>query len=778
MRKKFSKINVLFLVLVFLLTLCLSSVKVLAEEGEVKEYNTLEEYLEEKYTGMSKEDIEYFWVNSNEIIKDYTGLTQLTNLVNIDISSIATLGDIDFANFQDLESVFISKCELNGTLNFSNNLKLKSISISFDNVDLSNAVIDIKGLEKLNISCGFGFEHCTGFELEKFLLMENHDRLEIIENEDETGFITGTYRFEIFESIELYLQNHYPDTSRESIEYLGITGTVRDYTGLETLTNLKELSLHHNQNLNGIDFTDLPKLEKVWIDESKLNGILDFSNNTKIEELHIGLKGDLTNAIIDIKGMNQLKKFYYYYYNSIGFDLKKCILMDDYELLDSYTNEDENGMISGTSSFVIYDSIEEYLQDYYSETPREEIKEFTINNKVNDYTGLSTLINLTQLSISNNDNLDLIDFTDVPKLVDLDISNCKLNGTLDFTKNIELKNLRINLTGDLSKSVVNIRGMEWLENFSFCYYNATGFDLDTCILMDDKSILKYNKYEYEDAPTEESYSFFIEKYNNIDEYLDEYYSNVKKEDITYLSIYDYIIIKDYDGLSTLPNLTSLTLYDITNLNQVEFGKAQSLKSVYISKNGFDGTLDFSKNSNLNYLCLEFTGDISKAVVDIRGTSSIESFEYRYSNSVGFDLEKCILMDDYSILNYNKYEYEDAPSQESYSYNIDIYINIEDFLIREHSVSKEDIKYVGNLYIYENDIIKDFSDINLLTNLEYIYITGQKLPEINFEGLTKLKSIQLIDCEISGTLNLSKNTNLEEIIINRCKLSQVLDLSKI
>ena len=201
----------------------------------------------------------------------------------------------------------------------------------------------------------------------------------------------------VYETLEEYLQENYSYWEREEIQHVTIDETIKDCKGLETLTNLTSLTIWNN-NLEKIDFNDIPKLkeisiyytdlkatdfaelselEKVYISNCTLSGKLDFTKNTNLTSIELDLNGNLSNAIVNIKGMDWLDEFNYSYWDATGFDLKKSILMDDYnDLLYTYSYENEEGRMNGENFFYIYESVEEYLEKYFQYMERDEITRF------------------------------------------------------------------------------------------------------------------------------------------------------------------------------------------------------------------------------------------------------------------------------------------------------------------------------------------------------------------------------------------------------------------
>ena len=91
------------------------------------------------------------------------------------------------------------------------------------------------------------------------------------------------------------------NVDKEQITELSIHNVIiEDFTALNELTNLKTIYLNSTY-LKGIDFSVVPNLESVCIDNSTLDGTLNFSKNYNLKLINVCLSGNKANAYIDIR---------------------------------------------------------------------------------------------------------------------------------------------------------------------------------------------------------------------------------------------------------------------------------------------------------------------------------------------------------------------------------------------------------------------------------------------------------------------------------------------
>ena len=192
---------------------------------------------------------------------------------------------------------------------------------------------------------------------------------------------------------------------------------------------------------------------------------------------------------------------------------------------------------------------------YYPEISKEEIINLNIVGDViiKDYSGLSTLTNLKELYFYDNKYLSCMSFEMVPNLEGVSIYNCQLDGILDFTQNINLKEVGVNFIGDLTNAIVDIRGLIDVEYFTYNYYTdkASNFDLDRCILRDSTIELIHN------SDTESMYeNYYYSNYTEDSEYPDYIISNLTTKNIDEETSIIYGFVLNEEKTLTVGNILS------------------------------------------------------------------------------------------------------------------------------------------------------------------------------------------------------------------------------
>ena len=574
-----------------------------------------------------------------------------------------------------VEFKYNGSCALLGMLSFEKSEMLTRIDISFnhflsDNF-FSNFCINISG-KKIK---GFSFKWLDwlgveeNFDLNSCIITDNYSELNFTQETrgyDNTKINKYSFERDFYYTVEQFIDDYgYNDKWDDG---LWISTEIKDYSGLSKFPNISWI-IFSDMELGNMNFTELfsknlKKLETISINGCQLTGNLNFSNYDSLKAINMNeVTGDMSNITIDVRGLKYLSSFSFDAKTVSNFELEKNILADSYFYRRVYISEENEYQVFRT----VYKDIDEYLAENYPEDKKEDMTYLSIWATILDYSGLSELNNLEELHINNSD-LNNINFGILSNLKSIDIRNCILNGTLDFRNNTKLKSIDITGEGDLSNTVIDIRGMEWLNYFNFSHFMSTGFVLKDTILTDDYNNLIHSTSEVEYGETtyeSNDYYFNREFYYTIDEYLEVYYPDFEKEEITELSIGNNVIIKDYSGLSTLINLTRIEFYNI-DLTGMNFEVISKLENIYVYSCTLDGKLDFTKNSNLKNIDVNFEGDLTNAIVDIRGLTNLEYFNYEYytDESSNFNLDICILRDSTLELIHNS----DAESMyESYRY---------------------------------------------------------------------------------------------------------------
>ena len=225
MKKSLNRIVAIFILLSMIIAI---APKVYAEGGTEyylkkipidepnRTYNTIDEYLEDNYEGNYYDASETELIFQYAKIEDFSFNGKYPNLEYIYFYDME-LGDFDFGIFPKLKQVIISNSTLDGTLKFGNGEYLENISIELVG-DLSNAVIDIRNVERcnhvelFNEECIFYFASSDyyNFDKEKTLLYN----CELFGDEGEDNFYylnAGGYGSGGYESWDEYCEYANPE---------------------------------------------------------------------------------------------------------------------------------------------------------------------------------------------------------------------------------------------------------------------------------------------------------------------------------------------------------------------------------------------------------------------------------------------------------------------------------------------------------------------------------------------------------------------------------------
>lgn len=391
----------------------------------------------------------------------YSGDTN--NFFTPDNFSVEEMGINQLENLIEFAYSGIGGQELVGKLSFENSAMITRIDIDFEGLleddFFSNFCIDIRG-KKLK---SFRFEYNDHelkeekFNLNSCILVDNYNELECTQGSTTWKGTPYTYSIErdFYYTIEQYI---YDGSYHDAVDdTLSIYTPVKDYSGLSKFPNISWI-MFNDMDLGEIDFTEmfsdnLKKLETIGIYGCKLTGNLNFSNYDSLKVINLNeITGDMSNITIDVRGLEYLSSFSFDANNVSNFELEKNILADSYFYRRVYISEENEYQVFRT----VYKDIDEYLAENYPEDKKEDITFLSIWATIIDLSGLSELNSLEELYINNSD-LNDINFGILPNLKSIHISNCNLDGTLDFRSSTKLKSIDITGEGDLSNTVIDIR---------------------------------------------------------------------------------------------------------------------------------------------------------------------------------------------------------------------------------------------------------------------------------------------------------------------------------
>lgn len=763
MKKAEKKIISIFLVLIIFISQFSIIFAVDYVAGE-EIYETLDEYLEVYYPGQAKEEIKTLNIISSGdtiIIKNMESLKQMTNLKILEVYGI-------YCNEIDLQGL--------------DNLVYLDLRWVFD-IDTNYNRMLVKNINTLGNL--------------KFLQL-----CEVV--------IDGTIKGECFSELLMFDTASAYTASAGNTNYLEID----NINHMESLRRLfldrvvcDELDFDKINKLTSIDYRSrIVKGENgSYLEELNLS---DFKLPTTIENVHFELDASRTTGILNLNSLANLRTFRFDFYVDEKEDLKNSIEANNLNVdnieISAYIYTDDRTILE-EAKIENYIKLSNYDGFIYNNDTldygyrgiikyRENINygnfidtlnstsfygnEFELN-EIDDFTGLEYFDTLEKLYIEKSiANFDVKSF---PNLTELTLVNTEITQGLDLRNSYKLKKFSANdLTGDLSNVVINANK---LSEFYLSYIpnESSGFELEKCILIDD-----YGKIRVEEYNNYVTCKYNKDYYDTIDEYLQEYYPEVAKEEITEVQIFNWVNIKDYSGLSNLPNLAILYLSN-SDLEKINFELTPKLERIKIYNTTLNGILNLSKNANLRYIDINLKGDLSNAVVDIRGLNNLEYFNYEYytDRANNFNLDTCILKDDNIELTYSNdpesiYEryYYDKPDYPEY-----IVSNLDTSQIDENTKiiygfvlnNEGNLKLVDILsrnYFTEGITAKIFKDGTEVTNAETIVGTGTIIKLYKGEELVEEYTIVIYgdstgDGEINAadSLAIIKNKNQRVLFEN-------------
>ena len=199
------------------------------------------------------------------------------------------------------------------------------------------------------------------------------------------------------------------------------------------------------------------------------------------------------------------------------------------------------------------------------------------------------------------------------------------------------------------------------------------------------------------------------------------YEKIKKEELDKIQILIannyYQEVSSLEGIKYLSNLKAIVLNNLTQEN-LDFSSNLKLEKIFLNTH-----LNFTRYFDGNYYIKNINIKENLKLKEIAVRLSKEDSNLDYSNLL--DLE---------------------------------YLNIVDSKISKLKLPKN----IKNVNVKNNYI----SELNLLTNskLEYLNLENNPIEKINLTKAVNLKDINLYDTKLNGSIDFSKNINLEKFMI--------------
>ncbi len=518
-------------------------------------------------------------------------------------------------------------------------------------------------------------------------------------------------------------------TSRiESVIELDISGlTISDATGIEDFVALQTFNCFNN-SVSSIDLSQNVALQTLAIGRNNLTS-LDLSQNTLLTFVSC-LRNQITslnvsqNTILETLGCsnNQL--------NNLDVTNNPAL-----KKLSCYTNP--LGSLDVTQNLLLED----------------------LDCVDNQLTTLDVSQNLELLELQAYENsLTSLDVSNNVKLIELFIEDNQIT-SLDVSKNTVLEDLSCAYN---ALTYLNIR------NGNNANLNPSDFDIRnnpglTCVSVDDVTYAN-TTFTRKDVQTE--YKLFCsETYvpdDNFENYLETHNEIglvVPVGDPT--SLGNGIADDNYVGTERIQNDIIL---DLSNQGVADFTGLEDFENVerlYTNSNTVSN-LDLTANTKLIEVSCQSMGLTS---LNISGLTSLEIVRARDNNLSMIDVSSNVAL---HTLNLDDNNFS----------NIDLSANaaLIDFRIRENTISSLDLSSNINLKsLYVDDNSLSTLDVSNNTLIETLRCGGNQFTTIDIGLLTNLDSFSIEDTPTLMVLDITNNTNLEDIDVSNTTLS-VLDIT--
>ena len=219
----------------------------------------------------------------------------------------------------------------------------------------------------------------------------------------------------------------------ETLERLADSKGIRDLTGLEFATNLKDLWLKHNKHISDLSpIAGLHELRSLDIGDNSVQDLSPIKGLTNLRQINIG-----NNRISDLSPLAGLKNLgYFMSWNNFLSDLSPLVKLTEMNLwgIDICGGDPDISVLKDAKK----------LKELY-------IRNCSVSNA--DLSALAGLTNLTRLSVAEHRNLsDLSPLAGLTNLTWLDLRTCSISDVspLSGLTNLKWVNLERNNVSDFS----------------------------------------------------------------------------------------------------------------------------------------------------------------------------------------------------------------------------------------------------------------------------------------------------------------------------------------
>ncbi len=539
-----------------------------------------------------------------------------------------------------------------------------------------------------------------------------------------------------------------------NVEELDIDNlSISDLTGIGGFASLKTLYCHTN-SIESIDLSQNLALERLDCYKSGLKS-LNISQNTELKLIQC-FRNELTS--LDVSNNTKLTRI-----DAFNNQITALDLSQNLELTSINCAQNQLTSLDVSNNIKLTD-----LTCYENSLNSLDVTNLPLLEDLDCVDTQLTVLDLSQnpelveLQVYEN-NLSSLDVSNNPKLVELFAESNSIT-SLDVSKNTVLEDLSIAYN---QLTYLNIR------NGNNTNLNPNDFDIRnnpglTCVTVDDVTYAN-TTFPRKDAQTE--YKLFCTETNvpddNFEAYLETHNATGGIVPVGDPTSMGNGIANDYKvATERIQNITSLNISNqgITDVTGLE--AFASLEQLRAFNNAIaSGSLDLTANTNLTEI---YCSDMGLNTVDVSGLTKLERVEFRNNNLSSIDVSASLNLTYFNIDGNN-----------FTTVNISGNTLLSDVRIRDNVVlSTIDITSNTNLvrlYLGGNSL----STLDVSNNplLETISAGENQLATINVNGLNNLTDLFLEDMPTLTSLDVSSNTNLEDIGVSGTGLS-VLDLSSL
>ena len=795
----------------------------------VDSYNSYADYHDIKKisytTKLSDDQLKNFYDLAciSKKIKSIKGIEKLTNLRYLDVKD-NQITSLDVSKNTNLTYLKVYDNQITN-LDVSKNIKLETLDVTDNKITNLDVSKNIK-LEKLNVTGN----KITSLDVSKNIKLETLDvgnismtngdategnnkitNLDVSKNTNLTylnAFCSGITSLDVSKNINLtYLYvSCNKITSLDVSKNLNLTSLDVSYTKITSLDvskNIKLETLDVNDNkITSLDVSKNLNLTDLFAGRSQLTS-LDVSKNVKLTQLDVS-DNQLTNLKLPSISGNKLEKLYVSNNKLTSLDVSKnpnltylnvefnqltnLDLRYNSKLIDIYVgfNTLKNVILRNIKSLdsATLTDIVDYNPNLQSLTlgNNDKLTSISINNSNLQKIYFEDQKNLKTVTLSNNPKLYRVSLDKAKSINKLVLNNNGITTDgitgLSELKELQYLNLNNNSLTSLNISALTKLQTLYVDNQKDSNNNKT---LKTAILPNSNSLItlsvKNNALSELDLSKYTNLKNLYTRSSTIQKLDLRYNRNLETMDISSQELND-LILRNVKSITseklksiiegalnlqvlTLQNNDNLTDISISNSNlqKIYFEDQKNLKTVTLSNNPKLYRVSLDKAKSINKLVLNNNGITTDGITGLNVLTDLQYLNLSNNSLASLDL-----------YNLKKLVNLEAANQKDSKGN-----KILTKLILPSSSKLQKL-------VLNDNILSKISNLNKLTELQYLNLNNNILTSLNVSALTKLQTLYVDNQKDSNnnktlkTAILPNSNSLITLSVKNNALSE-LDLSK-